>query len=192
MPLANHTWQCPWNSVVPEATHEASRGPPIPSRFLDRDEGVAGRNSVSLTRGQIFAPKANQWFFLQKGEGKNWVSVQTWERQYLHSSIHKEWTSFFFRGNAEVRQSLHQAKVRLKQSKRKDYYKILGVERGANDDEIKKAYKKRALATHPGRNHWTSQIHSRTVKTTLEPSGTVPFFCHSFCNQTLHIKKSKS
>ena len=99
---------------------------------------------------------------------------------------------FFFRGNAEVRQSLHQAKVRLKQSKRKDYYKILGVERGANDDEIKKAYKKRALATHPGRNHCTSQIHSRTVKTTLEPSGTVPFFCHSFCNQTLHIKKSKS
>ena len=55
-----------------------------------------------------------------------------------------------FRGNAEVRQSLHQAKVRLKQSKRKDYYKILGVERGANDDEIKKAYKKRAMATHPG------------------------------------------
>ena len=92
------------------------------------------------------------------------------------------------RTNHEVRQSLHQAKVRLKQSKRKDYYKILGVERGANDDEIKKAYKKRALATHPGRNHWTSQIHSRTVKTTLEPSGTVPLFCHSFCNQTLHIK----
>ena len=56
----------------------------------------------------------------------------------------------------------------------KDYYKILGVERGANDDEIKKAYKKRALATHPGRNQWTSQIHRRTVKTTLEPSGTVP------------------
>ena len=54
------------------------------------------------------------------------------------------------RGNQEVRQSLQQAKIRLKQSKRKDYYKILGVERGANDDEIKKAYKKRALATHPG------------------------------------------
>ena len=55
------------------------------------------------------------------------------------------------RSNCQVRQNLHQAKVRLKQSKRKDYYKILGVERGANDDEIKKAYKKRALATHPGK-----------------------------------------
>lgn len=38
----------------------------------------------------------------------------------------------------------------LKKSQRKDYYKILGVDRNANDDEIKKAYKKRALVHHPG------------------------------------------
>ena len=55
------------------------------------------------------------------------------------------------RGNNDIRQSLKQAKVRLMHSKKKDYYKILGVDRGANDDEIKKAYKKRALATHPGK-----------------------------------------
>ena len=34
----------------------------------------------------------------------------------------------------------------------KDYYKILGVERKANADEIKKAYRKLAMAYHPDHN----------------------------------------
>lgn len=55
------------------------------------------------------------------------------------------------RGNAEYRQLLATAKLELKKSKRKDYYKILGVGRNANDDEIKKAYRKRALVHHPGK-----------------------------------------
>ena len=54
------------------------------------------------------------------------------------------------RGNQEVRQLLQQAKLEVKKAKRKDYYKILGVSKDANDDEIKKAYRKRALVHHPG------------------------------------------
>ena len=55
-------------------------------------------------------------------------------------------------GNREYRQLLQNAKLELKKSLRKDYYKILGVDKNANEEEIKKAYRKRAMVHHPDRH----------------------------------------
>lgn len=52
----------------------------------------------------------------------------------------------------ENKRLLADAKLQLKKSKRKDYYKILGVEHNASTDDIKKAYRKRALIHHPDRH----------------------------------------
>uniref|UniRef100_F6UAP7 J domain-containing protein n=2 Tax=Ciona intestinalis TaxID=7719 RepID=F6UAP7_CIOIN len=45
----------------------------------------------------------------------------------------------------ENKRILSEAEAALKRSKKKDYYKILGVSKDATDDQIKKAYRKQAL-----------------------------------------------
>merc|ERR1711868_308474 len=75
------------------------------------------------------------------------------------------------KGNMEYRQLLQEAKLELKKSKRKDYYKILGVEKTANDDEIKKAYRKRAMVHHPDRHSSASEDEKKDHETKFKEVG---------------------
>lgn len=52
-------------------------------------------------------------------------------------------------GDHSVHEVLMEAEKRLKMSKRKDYYKLLGVDKSAGEREIKKAYRTLAMKYHP-------------------------------------------
>ena len=51
-----------------------------------------------------------------------------------------------------IEKEIRSAELELKKSKRKDYYKILGLEKDATEYDIKKAYRRLAIVHHPDKN----------------------------------------
>ncbi|RYP45791.1 hypothetical protein DL768_007910 [Monosporascus sp. mg162] len=51
-----------------------------------------------------------------------------------------------------IAKEIRKAELELKKSQRKDYYKILNVPKDADDNTIKKAYRKLAIVHHPDKN----------------------------------------
>ncbi|KAF8901525.1 co-chaperone [Gymnopilus junonius] len=66
-------------------------------------------------------------------------AVRTFERAFEASG----------RSDRNIHERLQRAQRVLKQSKQKDYYKVVGVSRDADEKTIKKAYRKAAKSAHP-------------------------------------------
>ena len=63
-----------------------------------------------------------------------------------------------------IEQELRRAEAAQKQSKQKDYYKILGIKRNAKPKEIKKAYRELALQWHPDKHSGEEDKEKATKK----------------------------
>jgi len=60
-----------------------------------------------------------------------------------------------------IAQEVRKAELELKKSQRKDYYKILGIDKNADENQIKKAYRKLAIVHHPDKNPGDKDAEAR-------------------------------
>ncbi|GAB1320770.1 hypothetical protein MFIFM68171_10980 [Madurella fahalii] len=104
--------------------------------------------AVSLDPSYIKArkTKANALGLAEKWEAavREWKSIQELDPE-----------------DRTIAREIRKAELELKKSQRKDYYKILGVDKTATEQDIKKAYRRLAIVHHPDKNPGDAAAEAR-------------------------------
>jgi len=113
------------------------------------DDAIADcEKAISLDPQYIKArkTKANALGLAEKWEAavREWKSIQELDPE-----------------DRTIAKEVRKAELELKKSQRKDYYKILGVEKTATENQIKKAYRKLAIVHHPDKNPGDANAEAR-------------------------------
>jgi DnaJ homolog subfamily C member 7 len=72
---------------------------------------------------------------------------------------------------AGLKEKIRHAQLELKKSKRKNYYKILGIEKSADEAEIKKAYRRKAVEWHPDKHNTKSEEEVKYAEAVFKDIG---------------------
>lgn len=118
-------------------------------KLKDYDGAIADcERAISLDSTYLKARKTKANAFGQAGKWEDavreWKSIQELDPE-----------------DRTIAKEVRKAELELKKSQRKDYYKILGVEKDADDNQIKRAYRKLAIIHHPDKNPNDEQAAER-------------------------------
>ena len=108
----------------------------------DYDSAIA-----DCTRALTLDPsytKARRTKARAQGESGDWEAAVKDYKSLLETASSEE--------QPALQKDIRHAELELKKSKRKDPYKILGVDRDATEQDVKKAYRKLAIVHHPDKN----------------------------------------
>lgn len=118
--------------------------------LTDEERKVAARHAIAACNRAINLDAAHGESNLSAlvARGEAYIALEEWQL-----SINDMQAAINIDGNSqEARQGLNKAEVEKKKSERKDYYKILGVPKNADDRAIKKAFRKLAVQYHPDKH----------------------------------------